>query len=87
MTDQVGRKKRSLVDGLGRLVSVTEQDTSTGTLTVTTSYTYNAVDDLLQINQGGQIRSFTYDALSRVKSETTPEGGTLTFTTLTLTHR
>lgn len=80
VTDQVGRKKRSVVDGLGRLVSVTEQDTTTGSLTVTTSYTYNAVDDLLQINQGGQIRSFIYDALSRVKSETTPEGGTVTFT-------
>ncbi|MEK6325149.1 MAG: RHS repeat-associated core domain-containing protein [Acidobacteriota bacterium] len=80
VTDQVGRKKRSVVDGLGRLVGVTEQDTTTGSLTVTTSYSYNAVDNLLEINQDGQIRSFIYDALSRVKSETTPEGGTATFT-------
>ncbi len=80
VTDQVGRKKRSVVDGLGRLISVTEQEPTTGNLSVTTSYTYNSVDNLLQVNQGGQIRSFFYDALSRVKSETTPEGGTVTFT-------
>jgi len=80
VTDQVGRKKRSVVDGLGRLASVTEQNTSTGSLTVTTSYTYNAVDNLLEINQDGQIRSFIYDTLGRLKSETTPEGGTVTFT-------
>jgi hypothetical protein len=30
VTDQVGRTKRSVVDGWGRLVSVTEQDTTTG---------------------------------------------------------
>jgi RHS repeat-associated protein len=83
VTDQVGRKKRSVVDGLGRLVSVTEQDTTTGNLTVTTNYSYNAVDDLLEISQGGQIRGFIYDALSRVKSQATPEGGTVTFFTYT----
>jgi RHS repeat-associated protein len=49
-------------------------------MTVTASYTYNAVDNLLEINQDGQIRNFVYDMLGRVKSETTPEGGTLAFT-------
>src|SRR5262249_48199524 len=37
VTDQVGRKRSSQVDGLGRLVTVTEQDPGTGTLSLSTT--------------------------------------------------
>lgn len=80
VTDQVGRKRQSQVDGLGRLTSVTEQDPATGNLTLVTNYTFSALDNLTGVNQGGQTRSFVYDALSRVTSQTTPEGGQVTFT-------
>jgi RHS repeat-associated protein len=71
-TDQVGRKSQSQQDGLGRLISVTEQD-STGGLTLTTNYCYDLLDNLTQVNQGGQIRAFKYDALSRKIIERLPE--------------
>lgn len=83
VTDQVGRKRRSEVDGLGRLTKIKEQNPATGLLDDTnylTTYVYDAIDNLTDVNQGGQSRSFVYDALSRMTSETTPEEGTVSFT-------
>ena len=80
VTDQVGRKRQSQMDGLGRVVSVIEQDPATGSLSWTTSYGYDTLDNLTSVNQGGQTRSFAYDALSRLSSQTTPESGTVSFT-------
>ncbi len=79
VTDQVNRQRRSQIDGLGRLIAVTEQDVATGSLSVVTSYSYDALDNLVGVNQGGQPRSFGYDALSRLKNQTTPEGGLVTY--------
>lgn len=81
--DQVGRKRHSEIDGLGRLVKVVEQNPATGLLDSTgylTTYGYDALDNLISVNQGNQVRSFAYDALSRQTSETTPEGGTCSYT-------
>jgi len=83
VTDQVGRKRKSQVDGLGRLVNVTEMNPVTGALDSTnylTTYTYDTLDNLTGVNQGGQTRTFTYDSLSRVMSQATPERGTVGFT-------
>jgi RHS Repeat. len=80
VTDPVNRQRKSQMDGLGRLISVTEQDPTTGGLSVGTNYSYDPLDNLTQVNQGGQLRTFVYDALSRVTSQTIPEAGTETFT-------
>ena len=80
VTDQVNRIRKSQMDAFGRILSITEQDPTTGGLSVVTNYTYDPVDNLTQVNQGGQVRTFTYDALARMTSRTTPEGGTETFT-------
>lgn len=72
-TDEVNRKSKREVDSLGRLIKVTEQDVSTGLLTQETSYTYDIADHLLQVNQGGQLRSLKYDAAGRVMFEKIPE--------------
>src|ERR1041384_7321837 len=61
MTDPVNRKMKRETDGLGRLVKVTEQDNSTGNLTQETTYTYNLLDKLTEVNQGSQYRAFKYD--------------------------
>src|SRR5262249_22074944 len=73
ITDQAGRKTQRQFDGLGRLTSVTEQDPGTGALTQATTYTYNYLDKVTQVNQGGQIRSWKYDAIGRLLYENIPE--------------
>jgi RHS repeat-associated protein len=81
--DQVGRSRKSEIDGLGRLVKVIEQNPSTGLLDAanySTTYSYDVLDNLTGVDQTGQPRTFVYDALSRLVSETTPEAGTTTFT-------
>jgi YD repeat-containing protein len=55
-TDPVGRKVQRQSDGLGRLISVTEQDPN-GNLTQQTSYSYDLLNNLIQVNQGGDHRS------------------------------
>ncbi|HEY3138935.1 MAG TPA: RHS repeat-associated core domain-containing protein, partial [Blastocatellia bacterium] len=80
VTDQVGRMRQSQADGFGRLISVTEQDPATGVLSLMTNYGYDTLDNLTSVNQGGQTRSFSYDALSRMTSQNTPEGGVVNFT-------
>jgi RHS repeat-associated protein len=71
-TDQVGRQTQTQKDGLGRLISVTQQGLS-GSLNLTTTYGYDMLNNLTQVNQGGQIRAFKFDALSRKIFELLPE--------------
>jgi RHS repeat-associated protein len=72
LTDQVNRKIKREVDSLGRLIKVTEQD-AFGTLTQETNYTYDLADNLLQVNQGNQLRTFKYDSAGRLIYEKIPE--------------
>jgi len=72
ITDQVNRKTKRESDGLGRLTKVTEQD-AVGDFKDDTTYTYNLLDELTQVNQGNQLRSFKYDAAGRLLYEKIPE--------------
>ena len=79
-TDPAGRKRRSRLDGLGRLVRVDEPNSSgslgsTGSPVQATSYSYDALGNLTRVSQGSQTRSFTYDSLSRLTRATNPESG------------
>jgi YD repeat-containing protein len=74
MIDQVNRKTQRLTDGFGRVITVNEQDSS-GFLTQATNYSYDAIGNLTQVNQGNQLRSYRYDALSRMTNEKIPEQG------------
>jgi RHS repeat-associated protein len=74
VTDQVNRQTQRLTDGLGRLITVNEQDSS-GSLTQATNYTYDVLNNLTQVNQGNQLRSYRYDAMSRLTGEKIPEQG------------
>ena len=91
VTDQVNRKMQQLTDGLGRLVAVNEQD-GAGALTQATNYTYNLLGNVTQVNQGNQLRTFKYDAVSRLLYERIPEqtasinDGTGTLWTCKYTH-
>ncbi|MGE0102696.1 MAG: RHS repeat-associated core domain-containing protein [Blastocatellales bacterium] len=84
VTDQAGKVRRSMIDGLGRLARVDEPD-SGGNLggktspVQPTSYTYSALGNLTQVSQGVQTRTFTYSSLSRLTSAVNPESGTITY--------
>jgi RHS repeat-associated protein len=74
--DQAGKRRRNETDVLGRLIRVTEDP---GRLNYVTNYSYDANDNLLQVTQGSQIRTFAYDSLFRLTSATNPENGTITY--------
>ncbi|MGC2526762.1 MAG: RHS repeat-associated core domain-containing protein [Candidatus Acidiferrum sp.] len=82
MTDQAGKIRKSCSDGLGRLTQVFEPDASNN-LVNETDYTYDALDNLLTVNQKGndlnsadwRTRTFVYNSLSQLTSATNPETG------------
>jgi RHS repeat-associated protein len=78
VTDEAGKKRTSVTDGLGRLTHVIEDPSI---LNYQTVYTYDALDDLATVVQGGSHnRSFTSDSLRHLISSTNPEAGTVTYT-------
>jgi len=88
-------KRRNLeYDALSRLTSVCEITTLSGSGTCAqtnaqtgywTKYTYDALGDLTGVTQNAQpngsaqTRSYSYDSLGRLSSETNPENGTTTY--------
>ena len=84
VTDPAGKKRRSRLDGLGRLVRVDEPDSSAalgavGSPNQKTDYSYNALDNLTRVTQGAETRTFAYDSLSRLTSAANPESGTTAY--------
>jgi RHS repeat-associated protein len=83
VTDAASHWRRSRTDGLGRLVEVDEPNSTTATVNVcpgsnepiwVTSYTYDTLDDLIGVVQGGsRQRTFAYDSLKRLTNSTNPE--------------
>jgi len=76
--DERGRRRKLTRDILGRLKQVDELNWDTSVY-ATTTYTYNARDQITQINQAGQIRTMAYDGHGRLQSRTTPEQGTTAY--------
>lgn len=97
--DQAGKQRISQTDGLGRLTDVwevTAADSATEPVTFPgysgitagyrTTYSYDALDDLLTTKQRIgtfgtlQTRTFVYDGLKRLKQAINPERGTINYT-------
>jgi RHS repeat-associated protein len=74
-----GQKKEYYYYDSGRISGVMEQDPATGQLTIPTYYGYDDLDRLTIIIQGVQTRSFTYDGMGRLLTETLPESGTTSY--------
>jgi RHS repeat-associated protein len=72
VTDQASKKRRSFSDALGRLTQIDELQES-GVLYASTFYSYDVLDDLVRVQQGGQNRYFMYDALKRLVRARNPE--------------
>ena len=83
VTDAAGKPRTLVSDALGRVTSVNEAGL------YSTTYTYNALDDLLSVTQGSQLpcmsgttavsRSFTYDSVGRLVNACNPESGTTNY--------
>jgi len=77
VTDEAGKNRESCTDGLGRMMQVIENP---GGLGYVTNYTYDPLDDLTAVVQGGsRNRSFTYDSLKRMTQSVNPESGTIKY--------
>lgn len=78
VTDQAGKVRRSVTDGLGRLARIDEPDIN-GSLgpviapSQATAYSYDVLGNLTGVSQGSQLRQFTYDSLSRLREAYNPE--------------
>jgi RHS repeat-associated protein len=83
--DQALKERRSITNALGQLKRVDEPN-NVGTLGAIdapvqpTLYAYDLLNNLTIVTQGSQTRTFTYDAVSRLKSATNPESGTINYT-------
>ena len=76
--DEQGRRRKLTMDVFGRLKQLDELDWNQNIYS-TTTYAYNVLDQLNSINQAGQTRTFAYDGYSRLRTRTTPEQGTTTY--------
>ena len=72
ISDEASKQRTVCTDALGRVSSVTEDPNG---LNYSTTYTYDALDDLQTVTQGtgGQTRTYGYDLLGRLTSAATPE--------------
>ena len=73
VTDPAGKVRELRRDSLGRLVEVFEDRFGLNYLTM---YSYDTLDNLTQVLQDMQTRTFRYSSLSRLLSATNPETGT-----------
>lgn len=86
LTDQAGKKRKSAADAMGRLIQVFEPDAS-GSFIYETDHQYDVLGNLTRTDQKGndlnsanwRTRTFAYNSLSQVTSESNPEMGTITY--------
>lgn len=80
ITDPAGKQRKKVEDALGRITALYEADPgNSNSLSVVTNYSYDVFDNLIQVNQGNQVRSFSFDAIGRKTAENSPEAGLVQF--------
>jgi len=85
-SDERGNHWQRSSDTFGNLAWVVEPNGTTQTPSMETDYTYDGQRNLLSVKQKGNgttdtpvNRSFVYDSLSRLKTSTNPETGTISY--------
>jgi len=76
VSDQTGKARKSVTDALGRMTEVYEDPNG---VNWSTAYAYDVLNNLLTITQGTQTRTFVYDSLKRLSSNTNPENGAISY--------
>ncbi|HEU4713033.1 MAG TPA: discoidin domain-containing protein [Pyrinomonadaceae bacterium] len=76
VTDQAGKARKSVTDALGRLIEIYEDPSG---VNYQTTYSYDALDNLVGVTQGAQTRTFVYDSLKRLTTAINPESGTVNY--------
>ena len=89
VTDQAGKKRRSLTNALGQLIRIDEPNAAGSIGDVTsptqsTSYEYDTLDNLVEVTQGVQKRYFGYDSLGRLIRVRQPEQDTQSSLNMTI---
>ena len=77
ITDPASKQSTQIVDSLGRLMNAVEDPNG---LYYITSYSYDTLGNLTQVDQGDQTRWFTYSSLGRLLLAHNPESGDLNYT-------
>jgi RHS repeat-associated protein len=72
VSDQENKSRTSVANALGRVVKVVEAPGAPG-YGFETFYRYDALGNLRRVEQGGQLRHFMYDSLSRLVRAKNPE--------------
>jgi len=92
VTDELGHATITKNDARGRLIEAIEENPTNQYVPYSKAeYVYDELDRLIAINHSGlplsyggarptQTRTFAYDGYGRMTTETTPEGGTVTYT-------
>ena len=92
VTDELGHATVTKNDARGRLIEAIEENPTNQYVPYSKAeYVYDELDRLITIHHSGlplsyggarptQTRTFAYDGYGRMISETTPEGGTVTYT-------
>lgn len=78
-TDQAGNQRRYTYNILGQLTQVEEPNPTLATAAVTT-YKYYVFGPVYQSSQSSQTRTWVYNWLGQMTSQTLPESGTTSFT-------
>jgi RHS repeat-associated protein len=74
-TDESGNPRQTFTDALGRVIEADEPTSGSKSLSVSTCYKYDVLNDLTEVDQGSsETRKYGYDMLSRLTQVTTPEG-------------
>ena len=79
VTDEAGNQRRYTYNGSGGMTKV-EEPNPTLTTPLITTYSYNELGKMTGSNQSSQTRSWAFDTLGRMTSQTLPESGTTSFT-------